>query len=129
MLNENQTLYDTLDISPDASPQEVREAYFRTKATFNKDSLVLYTLISPEEREENLKKIEEAYQVLSDPDKRRSYDQNHGLINTSSNPFAGVEHQAETPSNVVSIDRAPPMDNLLEGENYLVPPATDFFKS
>jgi curved DNA-binding protein CbpA len=124
MLNENQTLYDLLDIDSDASPQEIRDAYLRTKTTYNRDNLVLYTLVSPDEREDALKKIEEAYLVLSDPDKRRAYDQNHRLFQSYDNPFAGSDQKGE--AKVISIDRVPPMENVLDGENLLIPPKTDF---
>jgi curved DNA-binding protein CbpA len=121
-MDENQTYYDILDLKPDASPQEVREAYLRTKSTYNKDSVALYTLVSTEEREEILAKIEQAYEILSSADKRRDYDRNHGLIAaeeppvTSSRPPAGKK--------IISIDRVPPMDS--HGEDLLVAPATDF---
>jgi curved DNA-binding protein CbpA len=94
--DDKETFYDTLDISPNATAHEVREAYVRTKSTYTKDSLALYTIISPEEREEVLKTIEEAYLILSNHEKRREYDRSFGLINTS-NPFEG---------KVISIDRA-----------------------
>ncbi len=49
LLNEYSTLYDVLDLKPDASAEDIRDAYMRTKAAYNKDSVALYTLISPEE--------------------------------------------------------------------------------
>ena len=44
--DEAPTLYEVLDLTPDASAQEVREAYLRTKAAYGKDSVALYSLIS-----------------------------------------------------------------------------------
>ncbi len=112
------TLYDVLDLKPDASQQEVREAYQRTKAAYNKDSLALYTLISQSEREEILRRVEEAYIVLSDVDKRREYDRCHGLLEL--NP------EEKPQGKVVSIDRVPPMDLNATEADLLVAPATDF---
>src|SRR4051812_26547550 len=106
-LNDNLTHYDILDIPSDASPHEVREAYIRIKATYNRDSIALYSLISQEEREETLKNIEEAFQILSNPEKRRQYDENYGLLSAVENPFAGRTEE-KLPRNVVSIDRVPP---------------------
>ncbi|MBI2712800.1 MAG: helix-turn-helix domain-containing protein [Bdellovibrio sp.] len=127
MLNDNQTLYDLLDIGPDASPQEIRDAYLRTKTTYNRDNLVLYTLVTPEEREESLKKIEEAYLVLSDPDKRRAYDQNYLQFEPSDNPFGGAPPSSEEQTGkIIPISRTPPMENVLNSENLLIPPKTDF---
>ena len=99
-LGENLTYYDVLDLTPDASPQEVRDGYLRTKATYTKDSVALYTLIGSEEREEMLKQIEEAYVVLSNPEKRRDYDRYHGLL-SSEDRFI-EELQSPTPSRIRS---------------------------
>jgi len=120
-LGEENTHYDALDITPDASPQEVREAYVRVKATYTRDSAALYTLVSPEEREQILLKIEEAYQILSDPEKRRDYDRHHGLLGTEFMP----EHESFA-TKVVSIDRVPPMESARSTEDLLIPPSTDF---
>lgn len=124
-LNETPSYYDILDISSDASPQEVRDAYIRIKATYNRDSVALYSMVDTEERESTLNTIEEAYAVLSNPEKRRVYDQNFGFLNNAENPFAREEDKAP-PSNVISIDRVPPMENLPEGDQFLIPPITDF---
>ncbi len=68
------TLYEILDIHNTASSQEVRYGYLKSKSVFQKDSLATYTLISREEREQALAKIEEAYLVLTDPKLRHEYD-------------------------------------------------------
>lgn len=112
--DENGTHYDVLHIHPDAAPHEVRDAYVRIKGTYTRDSAALYTLVSPEEREQTLVHIEEAYQVLSNPERRREYDKLHGLLN---NDFL--------PGNVVSIDRVPPMDPFSGGDDLLIAPSTE----
>jgi curved DNA-binding protein CbpA len=123
-IDDNQTYYDILDLKPDASPQEVREAYLRTKSTYNKDSVALYTLVSADEREDMLAKVEAAYEILSNAEKRREYDRHHGLL--------GAEDElVPTPrpprnKKIVSIDRVPPMDPSLQGEDLLIAPTTDF---
>src|SRR4051812_24037021 len=94
-IGDSPTYYDILDLRPDASPQEVREAYLRTKSTYNKDSVALYTLVSTEEREEMLRRIEEAYEILSNAEKRRDYDRNHGLIGNEGPPVP----QTRPPNN------------------------------
>ncbi len=120
-LSESLTYYDVLDILPDASPQEVREAYVRIKSTYNRDSVVLYTLISPEEREATLKKIEEAYGILSDPDRRRLYDQNHGSFSSPENPFSGSEipKEFQGAGDFGSLLGNTPTLNLEKSENVL----------
>jgi hypothetical protein len=124
--NEPTNYYDVLDIQPNATPSEVREAYYRAKSAYNKDSVALYSLIDPGEREDILNRIEEAYEILSNEDKRRQYDRNHGIIETSG--VLDSVSLAKTPFKVVSIDRVPPMEVIdgSESENLFVAPKTDF---
>jgi hypothetical protein len=119
--------YELLDVSPDASPQEIRAAYVRAKATFQKDSLAIYSLMDPSEAQEMVAKIERAYQILSHPDRKRAYDRDF-----LSNPNADTDSRAastfafgSTRDKVVSIDRVPPMESSL-GDELLVPPTTDY---
>jgi curved DNA-binding protein CbpA len=80
-LNDDPTnWYDTLELTPDATPQEIRSAYLRLKSAYGKENIAHYTLFSKEETEAMLHKIEEAYLTLSNPEKRRSYDQSQGLV-------------------------------------------------
>jgi curved DNA-binding protein CbpA len=140
MLNENLTYYDALEITPDASIEEIKEAYLRIKTTYQKEHVALYTIFSAAEREEILKKAEEAYLILSDRDKRRNYDQNHGLIVWEENPFkrkelppntgeAKIEEAPAPLAEIISIDRSPPMAAADTGEESLISPVTDFTHS
>lgn len=104
--------YEILEVRPDASTLDIRNAYHRIKAAYRKDNLALYSLMDDSETEEMISKIEEAFQILSDPDSRREYDERNGI-------FSSIE------SKIVSIDRVPPMESADEND-LLVPPTTDF---
>lgn len=78
-LNEDPlSLYDILELTPDATPQEIRSAYLRLKSAYGKDNIAHYGVFSREETEKMLLNVENAYLVLSNPEKRRSYDQGNG---------------------------------------------------
>lgn len=128
ILHEQPTYYDTLEISPDASPQEIRDAYLRAKAAYKKDSVALYTLISEDETESLLARIEEAYQVLSNPDRRREYDRKHGILGLDESPAPGMAFGSAPRHHekIVSIDRVPPMEKVEDESDLLIPPTTDF---
>src|SRR5688572_15201843 len=113
---ESRNYYDLLEVQPDASSTEIRSAYLRAKAAYKKDSVALYTLMSESETEGLLKQIEEAFVVLSSPERRREYDRKHGILSFADEP----------PANVVSIDRVPPMEAGSSGDELLIAPATDF---
>ncbi|HLO84790.1 MAG TPA: DnaJ domain-containing protein [Nostocaceae cyanobacterium] len=62
-------LYHVLELSPQASPEEIKRSYYR-----------LVRKYSPEKDPERFKSIREAYETLSDPKGRDNYDalQKHG---------------------------------------------------
>ncbi len=72
---DTQTYYEILEISNDAHPAEIREAYQRAKNTYSQDNPALYTVFTKEESRELLNLIEEAYTVLSNQATRNAYDQ------------------------------------------------------
>lgn len=82
MEEQNRNYYEILEIPEDASPEEIHRGYIRAKNAYSQDSLALYSLMSPEECNQILNLIEEAYTILSEPNKRRQYDSARGL-NTS----------------------------------------------
>lgn len=71
---ESQTFYEILDIPVQATPFEIRQAYKSALAIYNEDSLATYSFFSEHEREEVLRRIEEAFLILTDEDKRAVYD-------------------------------------------------------
>jgi DnaJ-class molecular chaperone len=92
---EEQTYYEILEVSPDASLKEIQRAYDHAKETFHADSLAIYSLFSEEEMMKIQVAIEEAYRVLMDEALRKSYDQSHShLIERSSRER---EKQTEIP--------------------------------
>jgi DnaJ-class molecular chaperone len=75
-INE-QTYYEILEISPEATPKEIQKAYEHAKEAFRHDSIAIYTLFSNEEIQEIQEAIEEAYRVLMNEATRKEYDQIH----------------------------------------------------
>ncbi|MGM0577071.1 MAG: molecular chaperone DnaJ [Myxococcota bacterium] len=78
--------YEALGVSRDADAREVKRAYRKMALKYHPDRNHGDT-----EAEERFKECSEAYQVLSDPDKRRIYDQfgHEGLSGSGYGGFTG----------------------------------------
>ena len=74
---EEQTYYEILEVSPDATHREIQQAYEHAKETFHKDSVAVYSLFSEKEMQDIQAAIEGAYRVLMDETSRKDYDQSH----------------------------------------------------
>ena len=71
--------YEVLEIPSTARSEEIYHCYQRAKSAYSSDSLALYSLMSPEECRNVLELVEEAYSILSDPMKRKRYDEARGI--------------------------------------------------
>ena len=71
----DQNYYEILEVSYRATWGEIQKAYELARKTYGPDSIASYSLFGSEDREGIFKKILEAYQTLSDQEKRRRYDE------------------------------------------------------
>src|SRR5829696_4168980 len=67
---EKVDLYKALEVSKEASQDEIRRSYRRLARKYHPDANSVYW-----QAEERFKEIQQAYEVLSKPEKRREYDE------------------------------------------------------
>jgi curved DNA-binding protein CbpA len=70
-----QNYYELLDISPQASTQEVRWAYDQAMSIYSAGSIPTYSLLSEKERELILSRLVDAYKTLTNGHLRAEYNQ------------------------------------------------------
>jgi len=97
MHRKEKNYYEILEISPDASAQEVYQGYTRVKNAYSLDSLALYSIMSKEECLEMSEQVEEAYNIISDPDKRDQYNKARGIKSNFGPQKIGSGGQFDTP--------------------------------
>jgi curved DNA-binding protein len=83
--------YDILGISKSASADEIKKAYRKQALEWHPDR----HQDDKEAAEHRFKEINEAYQILSDPQKKTMYDQ-YGHTGPAQNPFAGGGFQGQS---------------------------------
>ena len=76
-----ESLYDVLGVSRDASAKDIKKAYFELAKVEHPDK---------GGSEEKFKKIQTAYEVLSDDEKRRHYEMTGSTQEQAPSPFAGM---------------------------------------
>ncbi len=86
--------HDLLEVERGATDEEVRRAFKRAREIYAPDALACYGLFEPSELEKVRSRLEEAYDVLLDPARRRPYE-------LSVFPIEGDEEDEEpTPSRM-----------------------------
>ena len=80
-----ESYYDTLGVPKNAPEKDIKRAYRNLARKYHPD------VCKDEGAEDRFKKINEAYSILSDPDKRRQYDQlgHEAYTNASKGSYSG----------------------------------------
>jgi hypothetical protein len=71
--------YSVLGLAPGAGREQVERAYRFSLELYGEGSVATYSLLEPNEAEQERLRVREAYQVLVDGEKRRSYDESQGF--------------------------------------------------
>jgi len=66
--------HDMLEVERGATDEEIRRAYKRGRELYSHDSLACYGLLEPHEIESMRARLDEAFDVLLDPARRRPYE-------------------------------------------------------
>jgi len=104
--------YETLNVAPNATEQVLREALDRLKKVYGGESTAVYSLYSQEDRKEMMVRIERAYEVLMDPEKRKMYD---SALASGAEMYGDIEYYK---SGNLSFNEAPELTELRNDIRY-----------
>lgn len=83
--------YEVLEITKGASETEIKKAYRKAAMKYHPDKFTNASEKERKEAEEKFKEANEAYQVLSDPQKKQQYDQyGHAAFEQGAGGFGGA---------------------------------------
>lgn len=87
---EKRDYYEVLGIAKGSSETEIKKAYRKAAMKYHPDKYTSATEKEKQEAEEKFKEVNEAYQVLSDSQKRQQYDQfGHAAFEQGAGGFGG----------------------------------------
>ena len=72
---KNLNYYELLEIPVDASPFEIRQAYRNALSIYEEESMISESFFTDDERNDILRRIEEAFSTLIDKNQRAAYNQ------------------------------------------------------
>jgi curved DNA-binding protein CbpA len=75
MPRNKENFYEVLKVDRRATIAEIVAAYHSARAAFARDSVATYSLFSPDDTQRILAKLDEAYHVLSNVERKRDYDE------------------------------------------------------
>ncbi len=75
-LNEllNMNYYQLLDVKPSASIAEIQQAYQKLKSIYQPNHISAYSLFSDEDLEKISRRLDDAFALLTNPNRRKEYD-------------------------------------------------------
>ncbi|MBI5546787.1 MAG: helix-turn-helix domain-containing protein [Deltaproteobacteria bacterium] len=105
-----QNFYEILEVAPDASSEQIDQAFARAMAYYGPESLAVYSLVTIEEAQKLIRLVEDAYLVLSDAMARHAYDREHGLLSPAPAPCS-VELPVPAPRKTTAWLGSSPCDD------------------
>ena len=106
--------YELLEISPNSSASEIDRAYRLAQQTYGEGSLALYSVFESIDAEAIRFRLDEAYQVLSDPESREAYDSKFAFRELSSQSTSNSSSMARSDARLDEDMTSRPSDSLAD---------------
>jgi curved DNA-binding protein CbpA len=101
-----QDYYQVLEVSYDASSEQIQGAYEEAREIYSHDALVTGSILSDQERRRAFERVAEAYQTLIAEESRRLYDESIGIARPKRAPKTLAEPAFPSAEPAPTADRA-----------------------
>jgi curved DNA-binding protein CbpA len=78
-LDQHKNYYEILDVPTTASHDQIYQEYLRQKNAYANDNLAIYSLMTKDDSQKLINQVQEAFDIIGDPEKRRNYDKARGF--------------------------------------------------
>ncbi len=106
-----QTLYEILEVRPDATTVDIGAAYEKARALYGPGSIATYTLLAPDEAELLMARLEEARATLLDAPARARYDERIAALAAAAPAAPWAPPPAPAPAPSIQLLPPPPEED------------------
>jgi DnaJ-class molecular chaperone len=80
-LDHEKNYYEILDVASTADQNQIYQGYLRQRNAYAQDNIAVYSLMTKNDSERQVQQIQEAFDIIGNPEKRKIYDQARGYNN------------------------------------------------
>ena len=78
-MDHEKNYYEILDVPTTANHDHIYQGYLRQKNAYANDNLAIYSLMTKDDSDKLIQQIQEAFDIIGDPQKRKIYDKARGF--------------------------------------------------
>ncbi len=109
-MNHEKNYYEILDVPSTADQNQIYQGYLRQRNAYAHDNIAAYSLMTKNDSERQVQQIQEAFDIIGNPDKRKIYDQargynNHWYLKETPTVLQTKEPNSQSISKLISVKK------------------------
>jgi curved DNA-binding protein CbpA len=102
-LDQEKNYYEILDVLTTADQDQIYQGYLRQKNAYSPENIAVYPIMSREDSEKQIQQIQEAFDIIGNPEKRKIYDRARGFnLNWYHKETSSIQPTKEPSSSSIS---------------------------
>ncbi|MFI5390795.1 MAG: helix-turn-helix domain-containing protein [Bacteriovoracales bacterium] len=109
-MDHEKNYYEILDVASTADQNQIYQGYLRQRNAYAQDNIAVYSLMTKNDSERQVQQIQEAFDIIGNPEKRKIYDQargynNHWYLKETSMVTPTKESNNQSISKLISVKK------------------------